>query len=59
MESLKIKLRIRVLKNNLTVFKEFGQKLRAVQKVTFKNKYGNLLGLLRVEVQTPAVTTLA
>jgi len=43
----------------LTILKELGQKLKAIQKVTFRIKYGNLLGLLEVEVQTPVVTALA
>lgn len=49
MEGLKKKIRIRVLENNLTGLKELGQRLKAIQRATFRNKYGNLLGLLEVE----------
>jgi len=55
---LKKKLRVKVLENNFTVLRELGQKLKAVQITTFRSRYGNLLGLLEVQVQIPAITAL-
>jgi len=54
----KKKLRVKVLENNLTDLRELGQKLRAIQRTIFKSRYGNLLGLLKVQVQIPAITAL-
>jgi len=48
-EDLKTKLPIRTLV----------QKLRAVQRNSFRKKYGNLLGLLDIEVQTSLITAFA
>jgi len=52
-QGLKKKLRVKVLKSDLTVLRELGHKLKAVQKTIFRSRYGNLLGLLEVEVQEP------
>jgi len=57
--NLKKKLYIRVLENNLTGLRELGQRLGSIQKGTFRKRYGNVLGLLEVKVQIPAVTALA
>ena len=48
-----------MLKSDLTVLRELRQKLKAVQKTIFRSRYGNLLGLLEVEVQEPTITALA
>jgi len=56
---LKKKSRVKVLENNLTVLRELGQKLNAVQRTIFRSRYGNLLGLLEVQVQIPVITALA
>ena len=57
-EGLKKKLRVKVVENDLADLRELGQKLRAVQRTIFKNRYGNLLGLLEVQVQIHAITGL-
>jgi len=57
--NLKKKLYIRVLENNLIGLRELGQKLRQIQRGTFKKRYGNVLGLLEVKVQVPTITALA
>ena len=46
------------MENNLADLRELGQKLRAVQRTLFRTRYGNLLGLLEVQVQIPAITAL-
>jgi len=58
MGNTKKKMRVKVLENDLADLRELGQKLRAVQRTIFKNRYGNLLGLLEVQVQIHAITTL-
>jgi len=57
-EGLKKKLRVKVVENNMANLRELGQKLRAVQRTIFKSRYGNLLGLLKVQVQIYAITAL-
>jgi len=57
-EGLKKKVKVMVLKSDLTVLRELGQKLKVVERTIFKSKYGNLLGLLEVEVQVLAITAL-
>ena len=52
-QGLKKKIIVKVLKSDLIVFRELGQKLKAVHKTIFRSRYGNLLGLLEVEVQEP------
>jgi len=49
-QGLKKKIIVKVLKSDLTVVRELGQKLKAVQKTIFRSRYGNLLGLLEVKV---------
>jgi len=49
-ESLKKKLSIRVNESNLTGLRELGRKLKTIQRDAFRKKFGNLLGLLEVEV---------
>jgi len=58
-EDLKTKLPIKARENNLVGIRALGQKLRTVQKNSFKKKYGNLLGLLDIEVQTSLITAFA
>jgi len=58
-EGLKKKIDAKVLENNLTSIRELGQKIKAVQRVIFRKRYGNLLGLVEVEVQKFAITALA
>jgi len=55
---LRKKIHVRVIENKLTDLRDLGQKLGLIQKRTFRKRYGNLLGLLEVEVQIPAVTAL-
>jgi len=55
---LKKKSRVKVLENNLTILRELGQKLKAVQRTIFRSRYGNLLRLLEMQVQIPAITAL-
>jgi len=57
--NLKKKLYIRVLENNLIGLRELGQRLGPIQRGTFRKRYGNILGLLKVKVQVPTVTALA
>jgi len=57
--NLKRKLYIRVLENNLIGLRELGQRLGPIQRGTFRKRYENILGLLEVKVQVPAVTALA
>ena len=40
------------------ILENWGQKLGVVQRAIFKSRYGNLLGLLEVQVQEHAVTAL-
>ena len=58
MEGLKKKLRVKVVENNLADLRELRQKLRAVQRTIFNSRYGNLLGLLEVQIQIHAITAL-
>jgi len=39
--------------------RELAGRMKTISKNTFKRKYGNLLGLLKVEVQAATLTTLA
>jgi len=55
-QGLKKRIRVKVLKSDLTILRELGQKLKAVQRTIFRSRYENLLGLLEVEVQEPAIT---
>jgi len=57
-EDLKTKLPIKARENNLVGIRALGQKLRAVQRNSFRKKYGNLLGLLDIEVQTSLITAI-
>jgi len=54
----KKKMRVKVLENDLADLRELGQKLRAVQRTVFKNRYRNLLEFLEVHVQIYAITAL-
>jgi len=57
--SLKKKLSIRVAESNLSNLRELAGRMKTISKNNFKRKYGNLLGLLKVEAQVAAITTLA
>jgi len=57
-EDLKSKLSIKARENNLAEIRTLGQRLRAVQRNSFRKRYGNLLGLLDIEVQTSLITAL-
>jgi len=56
---LRKKKHVRVIENKLTGLRVLGQKLIPIQRRAFRKRYGNLLGLLEVEVQIPVVTALA
>jgi len=43
----------------LTGLRELGRKLKTIQRDAFRKKFGNLLGLLEVEVQVPVLAALA
>jgi len=58
-EDLKVKLPIKARENNLFGIRALGRRLRAVQRNSFRKKYGNLLSLLDIEVQTSLITTFA
>jgi len=57
--NLKRKLKIGTIENNLSSLRELGRKLKAIHRGVFRKKYGNLLGLLELEVQIPAITAVA
>jgi len=48
--NMKRKLRIGTIENNLSSLRELGRKLKAIHRGVFRKKYGNLLGLLELEV---------
>jgi len=58
-EDLKVKLPIKAKENNLFGIRALGRRLKAVQRNSFRKKYGMLLGLLDIEVQTSLITTFA
>ena len=57
--SLKKKLSIKVVEGNLSNLRELAGRMKTISRNTFKRKYGNLLGLLKVEVMVAALTALA
>ncbi|XP_027927759.1 uncharacterized protein LOC114184642 [Vigna unguiculata] len=57
--SLKKKLSIKVVEGNLSNLRELAGRMKTISRNTFKRKYENLLGLLKVEVQVASLTTLA
>ncbi|XP_027911440.1 uncharacterized protein LOC114170156 [Vigna unguiculata] len=57
--SLKKKLSIKVTEGNLSNLRELAGRMKTISRNMFKRKYGNLLGLLKVEVQVAALTALA
>jgi len=58
-DDLKVKLPIKARENNLFGIRALGRRLRAVQRNSFRKKYGNFLGLLDIEVQTSLITAFA
>ena len=57
--NLKKKLKFEPLGNNLSNLQELGKKLKPIHRGAFRRKYGNLLGLLELEIEIFIVTTLA
>ncbi|XP_014515615.1 uncharacterized protein LOC106773435 [Vigna radiata var. radiata] len=49
---------LKIHRGNLTGLVNLGKKLKTIKRETFKMKYGNLLSLLEMEVQLPAITAL-
>jgi len=56
---LKKKMKFEPIDNNLSSLRELGRKLKVIHRGVFRRKYGDLLGLLELEVQIPIITTLA
>jgi len=56
---LKKKLKFEPIGNNLSNLQELGKKLKPIYRGAFRRKYGNLLGLLELEIEISIVTTLA
>jgi len=56
---LKKKLSIKVAKSNLSNLRELVGRMKIISRNTFKRKYENLLGLLKVEAQAVAIIALA
>jgi len=55
----KKKMKFELIDNNLSSLRELGRKLKAIHRGAFRRKYENLLGLLELEVQIPAIMALA
>jgi len=56
---LKKKMKFEPIDNNLSSLRELGRKLKAIHRGASRRKYGNLLGLLELDVQIPAIMALA
>ncbi|XP_014522137.1 uncharacterized protein LOC106778668 [Vigna radiata var. radiata] len=56
---LKGRINIKAKEGNMDGLRELVKKMNTTQKDAFRREYGNLLGLIEVEVQTSAITTLA
>ncbi|XP_052728449.1 uncharacterized protein LOC128195253 [Vigna angularis] len=56
---LRKKSSLRTHVGNLTGLINLGQRLKTIQREAFGRKYGNLLSLMEVKVQLPAITALA
>ncbi|XP_022631552.1 uncharacterized protein LOC106776768 [Vigna radiata var. radiata] len=57
-DTLKESIAIEAEEVNMGSLRELVKKMNIVQKDAFRKEYGNLLGLLEVEVQTSAITAL-
>ena len=55
----KKKLKFESIGNNPSNLQELGKKLKPIHRGAFRRKYGNLLGLLELEIEISIVTTLA
>jgi len=58
-DTLKKRISIKAKEGNLSGLQELVKRMKSTQRDAFRGKYGNLLNLLEVEVQTSAITTLA
>jgi len=56
--SLKRKIKIKLIENNLRGLRELIKKMEVAQRGILRNRYGNLLGLLDIEVPMSAITAL-
>jgi len=56
---LKKKLSIKFAKRNLSKLRELHGRMKIIPRNTFKRKYGNLLGLLKVKAQVVAIIVVA
>ena len=56
---LKKKLKCEPIRNNFSNLRELNRKLKSIQRATFRRKYGNLLGLLELDIEIDIVTALA
>jgi len=57
--TVKKRIPIKVKEGNVDGLRELVKKMTTTQKDAFRKEYGNLLNLLEIEVQTPAITALA
>ena len=56
---LKKKLKCEPIRNNFSNLQELSRKLKSIQREAFRRKYGNLLGLLEMNIEIDIVTALA
>jgi len=56
--TLKKRIPIKVKEGNVNGLRELVRKMTTTQKDTFRSGYGNLLNLLEVDVQIPAISAL-
>jgi len=56
---LKKKLKCKPIRNNFSNLRELSRKLKSIQRAAFRRKYGNLLGLLELDIEMDIVTALA
>jgi len=57
--TVKKRIPIKVKEGNVNGLRELVKKMTTTQKDAFRKEYGNLLNLLEIEVQTPAIIALA
>jgi len=58
-DTLKKRISIKAKEDNMGGLRELLKRMKSTQRDAFRGKYGNLLNLLEVEVQTSTITTLA
>jgi len=56
---LKKKLKCEPIRNNFSNLRELSRKSKSIQRAAFRRKYGNLLGLLELDIEMDIVTALA